>query len=151
MAQGYGCYMSSCLLQCQPCLSHTRPSAGPSASTGACNKIYKLQDWLHPCISLYSNVKPFSFYLPALAARKSANVLLLWHSIAPLPLSFSFAAVLLCSHSQNHRIVELEETVIDHLVPPLSKKQGHPQLDWVLRARSSLTVNASKDGDPPHP
>ena len=35
----------------------------------------------------------------------------------------------------------LEGTLNDHLVPLLCREQGHPQLQLVLRAPSSLTVS----------
>lgn len=39
----------------------------------------------------------------------------------------------------------LEGTLNDHLVPLLCREQGHPQLQLVLRAPSSLTVNITRD------
>ena len=41
---------------------------------------------------------------------------------------------------------ELEETLYSHLVQLPCNDQRHPQLDWVLRAPSSLTLSVSKDG-----
>ena len=51
----------------------------------------------------------------------------------------------------NHRIIEpseLEGTLKGHPVQLPCNERGHPQLDQVLRAPSSLTLNASRNGAP---
>ena len=50
------------------------------------------------------------------------------------------------SGSQFTESLELEGTLKGHLVQLPCNEQGHPQLDQVLRALSSLTSNVSKDG-----
>ena len=50
------------------------------------------------------------------------------------------------SGSQFTESLELEGTLKGDLVQLPCNEQGHPQLDQVLRALSSLTSNVSKDG-----
>ena len=55
------------------------------------------------------------------------------------------------SGSQFTESLELEGTLKGDLVQLPCNEQGHPQLDQVLRALSSLTSNVSRDGEPPPP
>ena len=50
------------------------------------------------------------------------------------------------SGSQFTESLELEGTLKGDLVQLPCNEQGHPQLDQVLRALSSLTSNVAKDG-----
>ena len=45
-------------------------------------------------------------------------------------------------------LLELEGIIKDQLIQPPCNDPGHLQLDLVLRALSSLTLNVSKDGAP---
>ena len=50
---------------------------------------------------------------------------------------------------EDQRIIkssELEGTLKGHLVQPPCSEHGHPQVDQVLRAPSSLTLGVSRDG-----